>query len=487
MARRRRQAFVWVPREKNTKYTIYINSVDVTRDVINSEWTRSIIGLESPCKLTLIDSDGAYADTYVGGEVVELLLDFSDGTTSQWKGKLERPKKKFGAAYTLEVIGSHYQSDLLDVTVTEEYTKTKSADAILKDLIDNYLNTADTPEYTYDDVKPVPDSIPFPTIRWDNKPLWDCIVDLCNLVGFDCYLDSDKNFHFFERESIENTTDAIVWKDNLLEIVDLGTDTIDVKNRIIVYGEDDTGLPIVYQTPDSDATISQSTYKLKEEIIKDTSIKTYENAKEIGDAELSLQKDTSTKGEIRSIILPDINPGDVIWITNPIQKVHGQFRIVKYTQFLPIEQTKVIITKEKTIPQIFKDRKKAELQLQKITNPFKMTNSFNFPFDDLSNIDEILSQDVTVAESNLKISSGSVGTMISNLRTATENITQVHLKVIGDALAETTYWASSDNGDTYTQINLETLTYIPTGTQLRLKVILNNTNTRVDSIALLYK
>jgi len=476
VARRVRRGFIWIPRPKDTVYTIEIDGVDVTNDAaVGSEWTRSIIGLESPCKITLIDSNGKYADSYVGGEIVELKLDFGAGTTSQWKGKLERPKKKFGNAYTLELIGSHYQSDLLDITVTEEYTGIITADAIYKDLIDTYLTG-----HTYTNVAA---STTKPIIKWDNKPLWDCLLDLCDLSTFDAYLDSDLDHHFFARESVINTKDAIIWNDTLLEIENLGTDTVDVKNRIIVYGEDDAGLPIIYQTDD---TTSQSTHGIKERIIKDTSINTYEQAKTLGDVELAGQKDTVTKGEVRSIILPDLSPGNMIWISNPVQKVHGQFRIVKYVHTLPIEQTKVIISKEKTIPQIFKDRRKAELQLQTITNPNKMTNSYNFPFDNLSNIDTTISSGIEVEDGNLKISSGSVGIMVSTLRTTTSDMTYVHLKVVGEALSTVEYYISTDNGDTYKKVNLETKTSVTSNHLLRVKVILKSTSTRIDSLAVLY-
>uniref|UniRef100_A0A6H1ZVV1 Tail protein n=1 Tax=viral metagenome TaxID=1070528 RepID=A0A6H1ZVV1_9ZZZZ len=478
MPRRQEQGFIWVPREKNTVYSIWIDSVDVTTEVISSEWTRALIGMEASCKLTLIDSDGTYADTYVGGEVVELKLDFDDGSRSQWKGKLERPKKKFGSAYTLECIGSHYQSDLLDITVTESYDGTQTKDAVIKDLVDKYLTG-----YTYANVASTTETF---VGNFDNKPLWDCITDVCGSTH-DSYLDSDKDFHFFAKESIENTTDAVVWADNLLEIENLGPDTIDVKNKIMVYGEDDNGLPIVYQTPDSDAQSSIDTHGRKELIIKDTSIKTYESAKDIGDAELSAQKDTANKGEATALILPDLNPGDMLWVTDPPQKVHGTFRLVKYTHFLPNEQTKVIFNKDKTIPQIFKDRKRAELQLQTITNPYKMTNSFNFSFDNLNNIDSTLSSNITISDSNLKVLTGSVGTMISQLRSATTNITFVHLKVVGDALSGTTYWISTDNGDTYKSIELETKVSVTAGTALRVKVILNSASTTIDSLCVMYQ
>ena len=477
MPRRRERGFIWIPRDKSTKYTIYIDSVDVTDDVIESEWARAIIGLECPCKLTLIDANGDYAALYTGGETVELLLDFSDGTTSQWKGTLEQPNKQMGNTYTLELIGSHYQSDLLDITVTASYDGTKTADEVYKELVDEYLTG-----HTYTGVLP---STTLITKNWDNKPLWDCILDLCNLAKYDARVDSDKDHSFFTRESIVNETDAIVWNDTMISLKGLGPDTVDVKNRIIVYGEDDTGLPIVYIAND---TTSQATHGIKEKVIKDTSINTYEEAKELGDAELLEQKNTSQKGEAESIILPDINPGEMVYVIDPVQHVHDTFRIVKYTHKLPMEFTDVIIAKDKTIPTIFKERTKKEGQLQKITNPYKMTNSYNFTFDDGSNIDTTVSGDVDVIGGSLYLLPGnSTGNMISTLRNHSTDINYVQAKVIGDALAGTIYYASTDNGETYKQITLEEDIAVEPGTQLRVKIELNSTDTRVHSFALLYR
>lgn len=476
MPRRVKPGFIWIPRPKNTRYSIEIDGTDVTSDMISSEFTSALIGDDAQCKVTLIDSDGDYADTYVGGETIELFLDFSDGTTSVWKGTLEAPKKKFAEAYLIELVGSLFQNDLLDVTVTESYDGSTTVDAILKDLVDTYLSG-----FTYSNVDTFTVA---PVINWDNKPFWDCILDLTERSSSDCYVDSDKDFHMFSQNSKEITEDAIVWNDTLLEIEKFGIDTVDIKNRIIVYGETEGGLQIVYQADDTD---SQTTYGIKEKVIKESSAKTYAQAQDLAEAELSLNKTTSEKGIFRCIVLPDVFPGGTIWITDPVQKVNGQFRIIQFTHSLPSEQTKVVISKDATIPSLFKDRRKVELQLQKITNPFKMTNSYNFAFDNLDNMDSTLSSNIAVAESNLKVSSGTTGTMISQLRSASTNITFVHLKVIGDALSGTTYWISTDNGDTYKQVELETKTSVPAGISLRVKVKLNSASTLIDSLYVGYK
>jgi hypothetical protein len=468
---------IWLPRARTVFYSVEIDGIDITSEIISAEFTRGLIGVETLCKVTLIDSDGDYAALYTGGETIEFKCDFVDGTTSYWKGTLEKPVKKFGAAYTLELIGSHYQSDLLDKTVTAEFDGNASADNIIKELVDKYLTG-----YTYANVNFCNVS---PKIKWSNKPFFDCLLDLCDLSGFDCYLDNAKDIHFFERESIENNTQAIIWNDNLIDIISFGADNLDVRNRIIVYGEDETGLPIVYQADDS---VSQAKYRIKDKVVKDSSIRNYNHAKELGDALLLDEKEKANKGELNCLLLPDIAPGEKIWITNPVQGIEDQFRILKYTTKIPIEQTTVIISKEKTIPSIFKERKKAELSAENLINPYEMTGSLNLTFDNTSEYDLNASSDVTISEGNLKTNGTSEGTMVSARRRETENITRVHVKVIGDALSGTIYYISTDDGNSYELITLETSQLLTSpGKNLRLKIVLNSANTLIDSVAVLYK
>ncbi len=476
MARRTERAFIWVPKAKSTRYSIEIDGVDLREEIVTASFTKSIIGLDSPCNISLIDVDGRYADTFVGGETIELKMDFSDGTTSQWKGTLEKPKKRFGANITVEIKGSHFQSDLLDITVTGDLTGGTTADDILKSIVDDHLTG-----YTYTNVTA---STVTPTIKWQNKPFWDCIVDLCDVTDFDCFLDEDKDFHFFARESLNNDDEAIVWNDNMLEIIHLGVDTVDVKNRIIVYGEDEAGSKVIYQTDD---TASQTTFGIKENIIQDSSIRTYTQAKELGDALLANQKDTANSGKIEAIILPDLRLGEMTYIIDPIQKVHARYRVVKYTHTLPEERTTVIVGKEKTIPTVLKQIKLEQLGKENLINPFKMKNSYNFTFDDLTKIDTVLSERITVSESNLKISSGTDAVMISNKRESSTDITKVHLKVVGDALSGTIYSISTDDGVSYQTVALESEVSVTAGKNLRVKIELNSTSTLIDSFVVLYR
>lgn len=476
MPRRQETGFVWIPREKNTRYSIWIDGNDVTSDCVSSEFTSSLIGLDSTCKIQLIDTDGDYSGALVGGEVIELKLDFNDGSTSKWKGTLETTKNKLRDAYIFEAVGSAFQTLLLDMTVTKSYSGDKTADAILKEIIDEFLTG-----FTYSNVASFTQK---PVISWDNKPFWDCVIDLCDVIGADCYVDTNKDFHLFEKETVEITDDAIVWNDNLLEIEQFGADTIEIKNRIIVYGENDDGLPIVYQTDD---TSSQAIYGVKEKVIKDTSVKTYNQAVDLAEAELALAQDIENKGIFNCIILPDLVQGGKIWITNPTQHIHGQFRVVQFTYFLPDETCKVVISKDKTIPLIFKERKKAELSLQSITNPYKMKNSIVFNFDDFSEL-QGYDSNISISDGSLVLSSGTEGIATSTLHTFDSDVTQAYFLIKGEALSTLDVRISTNGGTDYQSLNKNALTNLTNiGNDIMIEIRFHSSNTVINGMSVMLK
>jgi hypothetical protein len=465
------QGWIFIPKDLVDDYTIYLDGVDVTADVISSEWTKGLFGYESKCELELID-DGNYSNSITGGETIELKF----GSTSRWKGQVDKPKKRFGQTYTLGVTGSHFQNNLLNIMVTESYDGTMTDDAILKDLVSIYLTG-----YTTTNVAVSTNSS---TINWDEKPLFDCILDLCTNSDFDCYLDEAKDFHFFEKESIENTDDAIIWDDNWLSASDgFGTDENDIRNVVRVYGEDEAGLPVIYETSDSTSETASGT---REKVIKDSNIKNYTHAKQVGDATLAQNKDKEEKGEMDSLLIDTIQPGQLLWISHPIQHIHGQYRVVKYTHKLPILQTTTVISNETKIPTIFKDRKAAEQRQEGLTNPYGMISSFNCSFLNLNGVDTTLSSNIGITDGSLYMTLAN-GVMITNNKTESSNRTYFQLKVNGDVLAGNTYEVSTDGGSTFTAINLETETLLTAGTSIRIKITLTDANTRISGICLLMR
>jgi len=478
---------IWIPRPHTPRYIIKISAVDVTNDAVvggTVTFSKALVGIEcGGFKFNLENTDSAYSEKYSGGETVELYLDMASGTNKRFTGSIEKLKSRVQGSgrRLLEISGTHVTSELLDKLVTETYSGV-TTDAILKDLIDKYLTG-----FTYTNVGAEPST---PTINWENKPLWDCIVDLCNIAEYSCYVDDDKDFHYFSNSGIENNDEAI-WSGpggNMLESDGLSTNTAEVKNKILVVGEDPTGYPVLFTSTDSS---SQSVYGTKELLIKDTEITSSDWASDRASAELTLLKSPVTKGSARSLVLPSLSPGDKIRISDPVNKIHGQFVISRFEHVFPQEHTTIEVETIKKIPLLFKDRMTKELAIQKVDNPYKMEFSYNFPFDNYDNIDTgVSTSNVAVSDSKLYLSSLTTGTMKSKVKTVSDDISFVHLKVSGNKLVGTKYWVSADAGDSRESITPEVLKVIPVtkrGKKLRLEIELNSSDTEVEGAVLLFK
>lgn len=477
--------------------------------------------LPHPVAITLKQSDGSprintnlivinrntgnelFATTNSQGQAVVDLANFTEGytiedpiiikkikenvtTTKIFEGKLEKLKSiTVSGAEGLELGGGHISKELIDITVTREYNGNITCDAIIKELIDNYLTG-----YTYTNVET---STETPNIKWSNKPFWEAVEDICRLAvpeaditatkrRFDCYVDDDKDFHFFEENSIENNEEAIVWNDTLLQLDGFGEEQNLIRNKVITYGDDGTGLPIINTSED---VVSQNDYGIKEFIVTDSNIITTDMAVDIGSSELNNQKDPQKQGSARCFIMPKLTPGSKIWISEPTSKIIQQNKIAKFMHTFPIERTKVVLTRKKNLVGLFRDRMLKDIAQDDIINPYEMSKSINFTFDDG---DLISSQDsnVVITEGRIKLSSGTTGEFISNIF-QNNIITDCHLKVVGQQNTNTVYKVSTDGGENYSVVIPETLTALTPGKDIILKTQLNSASAEIDSIALLIK
>ena len=152
------RGFIWVPDTRNTSSDITIDGTSVLTDYVYAEFTRAISPEIGSFKINLINADGKFSGIYTGGEEVILKVDKVDGTTQRFVGKIDKIMNKRGAYEILEISGGHISSELLDLTVTKEYTGDKSCDEILKEIIDEYLS-----DYTYTNINI---SSVSPNIKW---------------------------------------------------------------------------------------------------------------------------------------------------------------------------------------------------------------------------------------------------------------------------------------------------------------------------------
>jgi hypothetical protein len=483
MARMELPMFLWIPPDRTIKRNVTINGVDVTDDILSGKFTRSIIGEDMGFEVSLENSGEKYTGAFEIGQIVAFNMDFSNGTTKQFEGKIENIRRNSSSSFELKIVGSHYTTKLLDITVTAEFANAEVS-SILTNIIDNYL-----PGFTYNNVQVTSTNT---NVKWNNEPFFDCVTDLMKFSGYDCFIDDYKDFHFFLQESHTNENEAIVWNDNLIELSGFGQDIVDVRNKVIVYGQAGD-LPVIHTSQDLD---SQSSYEIKERVLTENTATSEDLARDIGDAEIDSIKNPPTKGTARAYWMYQLNPGDMLYVVHPAYDLTNLFRVIKYTFYFPFPDMDVFFSKDLTVSKLFRERVQKSKSMENIVNPYKMLYSYNFTFDDVTNIDSVSSNNITVNNSNLQVNLGTSGTMITLTKNTLIEVSQVHLLVNGTQLTgtensityQTEFYISADGTGNWQQITADALTnVISIGTQLRLKIVLNSTFTKIDSIALLFK
>jgi len=470
-----KRGFIWLPIEKESIYDVTIDSISVRADIMSAKFTRALAPEIGDFEVELENSNEKYTDKYTGGETIELFIDYVDGTTQKFKGIIDTINNKFkdSLGFHLILAGGHVSSELLNIIVTKSYAGEATTSEIIAEIAGDFLTGYTTTNVTTETTKPI--------INWDNKPFWDCIVDLTKLSGYDCYVDDDKDFHYFKKKSIVNTTDAIVLGQTLIDFPNIGNQTLTQRNKITVIGDDGTGLPVL-------ATTGTGT---KEEVIFDSKSTTPDQASAIADAEYSLKstEGTETEGTALCYFLTSLKPGDMVWLSHPKLKITKQIKIYKYTHMMPFKHTECFIQDDKQVPHILKKRVETELAQQTVTNPFRMTDSWNFKFDNFSELGT-WDANIAISESKVKLSSGSQGTFISNLFNIPAGISEVHLLAVSENLSATIE-LSTDAGTNYVPLTVGEKNVLSNavGENARclLRVEINSSTCLIDSIAVLYK
>lgn len=479
--RRTEPAFIWVRRNETFDFNVVVDGLNLNSRtpayyLLKGKFTNGIIGEESGFECELDNNDESLSGRFVGNEDILFYYDFVDGTTLRFVGKTEKINKKFGeTGNVINISGSNkFHSYLLDILVTEQFTGANATNMI------TYLFGKYAPSITLNNIGSFNDTYDF---SWESIPLYDVVVDICNSFLLHAYIDSSGDLHLFERGSIANDDEAIVDFDNLIELAGIKEDLVDIKNKITIQSEDDDGLPILWY--DSNAS-SESAYGAKETIIKDTGIINIDGASAVASA--NLNPDKEEYGSAKSYGLPSLMPGDKIWIVKPQQKIHGQYVIVKHTHIIPDLTTECTVAKTKNLQNIIKSNKQSTQRLEKLSNPNRMKYSLNLMFDDITEIDEDASNNVTVQDGALKLISGVTGKMVSKALTLPANVTEGELRVSGEALDTNTYRVCADTNQIWKDITKdEKISFTIAGSSLRVEATLNSASTRVNSIAVLAK
>jgi hypothetical protein len=471
--------FIPIPREHTIKFTVTINGVTVNNDLIGLKVTRACTTEVHSARVTLENTNNTYS--FIGNEAVKVYCDFSAGTTLMFSGVIEKVKSDHRNGHTYELICRHDSAILLDTLVNAVYTN-QSVSSIISSILTTYA-----PTFTGNNVT----TTETVTISWNNKSVWDCLVDLAQIEDASFYFDETKNLHFFPRGSILNMLECIVEGDNFIESNGIGDDITEVKNVIKIQGEDGDGNPILYTASD---TTSQGIYGVREKAIEDSNINDMATAKDFGDSEAEKTNATDKKGTITSFLLPDMNAGDQIWTDIPTQLIHSKFTIFKLEHDIINDQTVSTVEDLQSLSKFFRDRVKKEKSLEQIKNPNNMKESYNLTFDDETGIET--HSGTKIDGGKLVLTVGTQGIMTTSERSVAFNATQYEFRVIGEQLLASEIRVYTDGNNYSDWYNLENyrntvLTTPTSGSQVRFQVKLtadtNNPNPKLEGICVMVK
>ena len=462
----------------------------VTTLIKDSEFEKiATLGIGS-CRMRIFNADGAYSNLYTGGEIIRFYAEHTDASTTnkkQFEGRLDYPKDTIKQdGHFLEIEGRHISYSLSEVKVYANFSGVDGA-TVLKNIITNFLSGYGFTTNNITD--PIGTNI---EVVWSGKIFWDCVKDICTQTGSDCYVDDNKDFHLFKENSdgTMNYDEAVVEGEghNLVDVFDWGEDTYEKRDKIIVQGIDNEGLPIIYPAGTGTRPIT----------IFSNDIRTYEQAQLIGDKKLEELKNLPPRAKVRVFGMQDLDPGDNIWVWIPRVKITGIYKIQKFKQIFNKEGwfTDLTIEREiRDISQILAERATAEEQLKPVLNIDDLEQSYNFTFDDNSNILQLTNTEIT--QGRLQLTSGQAqGTMESASRNTNNDISKIKMKVVGSDITSTTFQISLNDGTIYQDIQKDTLytvgsNFNHTGRNLRIKVnLLSNTanpNPLIESLVCLYK
>jgi len=143
--------------------------------------------------LTIPAYDSTLVDVFPVGSDVQITQD-----DNEFRGWVVRPPKSLnGRVRLLEFEGATYTSRTQKIIVTESYTDT-AISTIVTDLFTKYVPWA-TVINTQACAKTV-------TIRFNDDYLWDAMDQLCQVAGYDWYIDENLDVNFFDKTARINST-----------------------------------------------------------------------------------------------------------------------------------------------------------------------------------------------------------------------------------------------------------------------------------------
>jgi len=483
------KGFFWIPPVDGSIFKVEVvtstDTYDVTNFILEGEYTDGITETIGNFSFKIDNSAEQYTDLFSIYDTVKIYMNYgSTANVLKFFGLIERPSYKdhsvvlTGQGGALRVIGKN---------VTYSATDTARSD-VLTAIINKYFSGVITTNNVETDSELI-------SVLYEEKPFWEIVQELCSSGGRDAYIDPNFDFHYFESGSRENSTDAAVHTANLIEIGDFSADLQGVVNRVRVYGSS-IGEVIIMATANDTDSQNNLNGDIRELLIKDSSITTVQQAQDRADFELAINKDPPTVGEVTSLLLPTLSPGERVRVSDPLNGLSpSYYTIQKYThKFSNSEPPKTILTIQKeraSIPTILKKRIKFESDIPDTNNPNEMDYSIFYDFSE--NTGEHSNTQIDTVLRILK-ATGSPASWTTDVTPTQTNVTSIEPRLSGSNLSGTKVFISLNGGGSYVEARYNETSFskgnvgtIPDGNQIKARINLGSETTEINSFGILYK
>lgn len=167
---------------------------DITDYILDGEIVDGVTDTIGSFNFTIDNSSQIFQGKWNGNEILNFYCDYdTTATTKRFRGRIEKVNY---TENTIKITGRNDSLKLLKLSVTKASLNTETS-IILTELFNTYAT-----DFTLTNINTSTSNV---TVNWYQKPLFECIQELCQTSGFDFYIDKNLDVHYFESGSVRKS------------------------------------------------------------------------------------------------------------------------------------------------------------------------------------------------------------------------------------------------------------------------------------------
>jgi len=399
--------------------------------------------------IMMSDDIGAFKNILKNATVIKVYAEHTTGTpTNQiFRGKIDNPLYSLTVDNQFQkmLVGRDWP-EVADQTIIENFTGAAANNAMTQIVDNNFSSLLSTSNISSKMTTAINQNFK------DAKGITG-FSEILRKSKHDGFIGFDGNITTFADGKNVNEVERIQYGYNMMPFGSFGKDFYNVYNKVKAYGSNKSNLLLASTREDS---ASQALSWVKSLIVNAGELSTIANLSSRAESDLAFSKDVFQKGIlIAANGLPTLQPAQSLFCSAQRAEIDGYFIVPKMTHvftqqggyFTVCEVSRLASTLIKDISDI-----------QKVLNSTASQNingmdetAFYYLFENEVDINSLGSLSIT--NNKLVISTGSQGTLTSDVRTLAKNAQSFEFRVSGGDLEVSSLKVSSDGGTAFNDNN----------------------------------